>query len=190
LGRRRCEDQIVIQRRTPRLKDWDYSTPGAYFITVVTCLRQPLFGSIDGEGVMTRSHLGTIAEAEWWRALSLVPNVESPAFVLMPNHVHGILCLNLNPDGDNRASGLTRFVGRYKAAVSRKAGRAIWQRSFYDRIIRDEREMEALWDYMESNPGKWAEDHENPAAPAKGGTCPAPTPPWRAGRPRYVATAW
>ena len=148
----------MIRRRSPRLEGWDYGTPGAYFVTVVTHLRQPLFGAINDEGVLNRSDLGAIAEGEWWRVATLVPNAESPVFVLMPNHVHGIVYVNLNPDGTSAASHLSRFVGRYKAAVSRQAGRAIWQRSFYDRVIRDERELEALWEYVESNPGRWAED--------------------------------
>ena len=157
----------MIRRRSPRLKDWDYGTPDAYFVTVVTQLRRSRFGTIDGEGVMARSTLGTIAEAEWWRTATVFPNAHSPVFVLMPNHVHGIVYLNLDPDLTRPPAHLSAFVGSYKSAVSRRAGAGIWQRSFYDRIIRDERELAVLWDYIESNPGRWAEDHENPV-PARG----------------------
>jgi REP element-mobilizing transposase RayT len=130
---------------------------------------------IDAHGVMTRSDVGIIAEVEWWRAAALALNVDSPAFVLMPNHVHGILYLNPNTNGGYAARSLPDFVGRYKAAVSRQIGHAIWQRSFYDRIIRDDQEFEALQRYIESNPAKWAEDQENPVA-VRAGPVPPPRP--------------
>ena len=155
----------MVQRRSPRLKGWDYGAPSAYFITVVTDERQPLFGSIDSEGLMNRSALGTIAEAEWRRTATLAPTTECPVFVLMPNHVHAIVCLTSGDDAGGASPAptttLSVLVGGYKSAVSRRVGRAIWQRSFYDRIIRNERELEALWDYIESNHMGWAEDHEN-----------------------------
>ena len=159
----------MIQRRSPRLKGWDYGAPSTYFITVVTDGRRRLFGSINGGGVMIRSALGTIAEAEWWRTAMLTRTAECLGFVLMPNHVHAIVYLNSAETMAGRASPaptttLSILVGGYKSAVSRRAGRAIWQRSFYDRIIRSEHELEALWDYIESNPARWAEDHENPAS--------------------------
>ena len=152
----------MIQRRSPRLKHWDYSTPDWYFVTVVTRLRRELFGTIDECGVMSRSELGTVAEAEWWRSASLLADAKSYVFVLMPNHVHGIVWLNLGTDHTTSRTRLSTFVGGYKAAVTRRAGRPIWQRGYYDRIIRDERELEAAWNYIEANPAKWAEDHENP----------------------------
>ena len=160
------------RRRSARLKGWDYGTPDAYFVAVVTHLRRSWFGTIDGEGMVTRSGLGMIAEAEWWRTATVFPNAHSPVFVLMPNHVHGIVYLNLDPDPTCPPAHLSTFVGSYKSAVSRRVGAGIWQRSFYDRIIREERDLAMLWDYIESNPGRWAEDHENPEHPRRAGQAP------------------
>lgn len=155
----------MLNRRSPRLKGWDYGCVADYFITAVTRGRLALFGSIGEDGILTRSDVGEIAEHEWWRSVSLCRGAESPAFVVMPDHVHGIVSLNSESDdqvGDRR---LTAFVGSYKAAVSRHAGRPVWQRSFFDRIIRSEAEFHALIEYIESDPGLWAERHENPVLP-------------------------
>jgi REP element-mobilizing transposase RayT len=86
----------------------------------------------------------------------------SHTFVVMPNHVHGIVGINLHDEGEIRPTHLTVFLGSYKSAISRRAGRPIWQRSCYDHIVRDDRELEALWLYIDTNPARWAQDHENP----------------------------
>ena len=77
----------------------------------------------------------------------------------MPNHIHGILVLV----GAGYIRPLPGVIGLFKAAVSRQAGRPVWQRSFHDRVIRDDDELEALRRYIEDNPLRWAVDRENPA---------------------------
>jgi REP element-mobilizing transposase RayT len=82
-------------------------------------------------------------------------------FVVMPNHVHAIVWLDSRA---GQAPPLHRLVGGFKAAASRAAGRPLWQRSFHDRVIRDDAELEALRRYVAENPLRWALDRENPAA--------------------------
>ena len=83
----------------------------------------------------------------------------------MPNHVHGIVFLNCSLEVRASPTRLTDMVGGFKAAVSRGAGSRVWQRSFYDRIIRNDTELEALCEYIRNNPSQWAEDRENPSTP-------------------------
>jgi REP-associated tyrosine transposase len=165
-------------RRSIRLKGYDYAQPGGYFITIVTHQRSCLFGEILDEE-MHLNDLGTIAN-ECWRA---VPehflNVELGAYVIMPNHVHGIIVIN-----DNAGRGtiyrapteqfqkpivdsIPTIVRTFKAAVTRRLGREfnitnIWQRNYYEHVIRDEKEWDRIHQYIESNPSAWAKDAENP----------------------------
>ena len=134
---------------------------------------------------MQRNELGRIAN-ECWRAIpDHFPNVELGAYVVMPNHVHGIIVINENRMETNsspsvgtmhtslRAHGtkpksIGAIVGSFKSAVTRRIGRelnatGIWQRNYYERIIRNPEEWDRIRRYIESNPSQWAEDQENPA---------------------------
>ena len=167
-------------RQSIRLQGYDYSQVGAYFVTIVTYQRDSLFGEIKNEE-MTLSALGKIAD-ECWRAIpEHFPLVESGAYVIMPNHVHGVLIITdngrgaamLRPNNDNphkinvKPGSLGAMVRSYKSAVSYRANKqlnmtGIWQRNYYEHIIRNEKEMDNIWRYIESNPAQWEEDEENP----------------------------
>jgi putative transposase len=109
---------------------------------------------------MRLNRLGTLAEACWTAIPSHFPAVALDAFVVMPNHIHGIVWLTRA----GHAPPLPLVIGSFKAAASRLAAAQIWQRGFYDRVIRDEQELCALRQYIADNPLKWAVDQENPAA--------------------------
>ncbi|CAN5233503.1 transposase [soil metagenome] len=145
------------QRRSPRLKGYDYSTEGAYLVTVCSAGRACIFGGISGD-VMQRTSTGKIVERCWRESPVHYPAASTDALVVMPNHVHRILWL----ERAGHAPPLHRVVSSFKSAASRLAGRPPWQRSFHDRIIRDETELQALREYIESNPFKWTVDQENP----------------------------
>lgn len=153
------------QRRSPRLRDYDYRQPGLYFVTVVTKNRQLIFGDVV-DGKMRPSDAGTMAEMCWQEIPSHHFGAEINAFVVMPNHVHGLIALTgrqlegtsgpIGHPGRDRiypvptpssdlAPGvsLSTVVGTYKAAVTRAVNRqlgtpgaSLWQRSFHDRIVR------------------------------------------------------
>ena len=170
-------------RRSIRLKGYDYSQPGAYFVTIVTWQRECLFGEIV-DGVMKLNDFGKIAD-ECWRVIpEHFPFVELGAHIIMPNHAHGIISII---DNDRRGAAMLRpyhddenphkinvkpgslgaIVRSYKSTVSYRINKehnatGIWQRNYYERVIRTEQEMAKIWDYIEANPLHWTDDDENP----------------------------
>jgi putative transposase len=189
-------DSKERHRRSIRVQGYDYSQPGAYFVTLVTYQREPLFGEIT-TGEMRLSPLGRLAD-ENWRAIPVhFPQVELGAYVVMPNHLHGIIILTdvgmgaETPPQSRRGTiyraptdprspteedfqkpvvgSIPTIIRTYKASVTRRAGQelnetGIWQRNYYERIIRDEAEQERIHLYIEANVDNWATDDENPAA--------------------------
>ncbi|MFJ5159099.1 transposase [Pantoea sp. NPDC088449] len=139
-------------RKYPRLKNHDYRTNGAYFITLVCHRRAPLFGLF----IATEFCLTPIGDyaIKAWQALSQRDTaITLDAFVLMPNHLHGIIWLN-----ESTHRSLLNIVNWFKAEITRETGIKVWQRSFYDRVIRDEHELLNIRRYIEENPMKWELD--------------------------------
>jgi putative transposase len=132
---------------------------------------------------MQLNALGVIAE-ECWRAIpEHFPNVELGAYMIMPNHVHGIIIIRSDADASERRGTIYRapaeqfgkpvigsiptIIRTYKSAVTRRIGRelnstGIWQRNYYEHVIRNHEEWDRIRRYIESNPSRWAEDNENP----------------------------
>jgi len=154
---------------------WDYGWNAPYFITICTQNRSYYFGDIIN-GSMRLSHAGVLADVLWYQIPHHAHHIELGAFVVMPNHIHGILILNnadpsvpdppLSPSqkrfrnpGKNTVSSI---IGGYKSAVSRHAHRLgipmAWQSRFHDHIIRDDAEYQRINDYIESNPKNWCRD--------------------------------
>jgi len=174
------EDTSSRRRKPTRLPDYDYAQPGAYFVTIVTEGRMELFGHIHNN-IMCLNIPGGIVWQVWDDLPSHYNNVQLDAFVVMPNHVHGIIFLTESPDvgeglspsptDDGRKThGLPEIVGQLKSYSSRRTnqyrktpGMTVWQRSFHDRIIRNDRELSATREYIAYNPLVWALDAENPA---------------------------
>ena len=182
-------------RRSIRLRGYDYTQVGAYFVTMVTQGRACLFGDVVN-GEMVLNDLGKIVQ-KWWDDLPIhFSNVETGAFVVMPNHVHGVIIIVHDGRGAVPAPGLrhdsaTNFddpsqTGREDPAPTGKPilgqilayfkyqstkeintldGTGVisklWQRNYYERIVRNAREMQAIWGYIEGNPANWEQDKEN-----------------------------
>ncbi len=169
-------------RRSPRLKGYDYSQNGAYFVTICTQNRECLFGEIVA-GEMRRNEFGEIARLEWLQTAALRPDVELDAFVVMPNHIHGILLIVEGAVGTQRAvslpsqsasfgkllsGSLSTIIRSYKSAVTKRInelrnipGVAVWQSRYYDHIIRNEASLSSIREYIYSNPARWQMDNEN-----------------------------
>lgn len=174
------------ERKVSRLADYDYRQGGWYFVTVCSKDRAVIFGRVE-DGAMKRNALGEITAAEWERTFVLRPYLVEDVFVVMPNHVH--LLFGLLDDGEDTArrvptadsSGSPRqfgrpvtrsvssIIGAYKSAVTRevnrqwdRAGGTLWQARFHDRIVRDEREHEAIRQYILDNPLRWHLDPYRP----------------------------
>ena len=152
------------KRKRNRLIEYDYSTPNAYFITICTHNRKNLFWEdtcemIDCPGNVPLTNLGRIV----WQCIhgipSHYPEISVDHAVIMPNHIH--LLLQINTDSDGRpmaAPTISTVINQVKGVVSKTAGFSVWQKGFYDHVIRGERDYIDIWNYIEGNPGKWAED--------------------------------
>ena len=171
-------------RRSIRLKDYDYAQEGAYCVTICTQHRTCLFGMVNGDGDMELDVIGQVVVDCWQAIPNHFPQVELDAFVVMPNHLHGILIINQGtgvgvgathvsplrePRGPNKGS-LGAIVGSFKSAVTKSVREfpeisivTIWQRNYYEQIIRDERMLNALREYLEANPANWLFDENNPS---------------------------
>lgn len=159
-------------RRSIRLTGYDYSQNGAYFVTICTNNRRFLFGDVI-QDKMNLNPLGLIVEDCWQEIPMHFPNVlpDMLAWIVMPNHIHGIVIID---DGARHASPVQRpttlgvIIGSFKSAVARKInilhrtpGAPVWQRNYYEHIIRDETEWKNILNYIETNPLRWSEDQEN-----------------------------
>jgi len=166
-----------------RLKGWDYRNPGYYFVTIGTNNREHYFGQImDGE--MHLSAVGEIAAQCWREIPEHHADVELDEFVVMPNHVHGIVVIRKpvvetshatslrgNPKMSEispKAGSLSTIIRSYKSAVTRFTGLNgfngfAWQSRFYDHILRDENSFNNIRQYIFDNPVKWELDKENPS---------------------------
>jgi len=146
-------------RKSPRMKCFDYSTPTSYFITICTHEKTCLFG-LSG----AHSPYGLIAKETIQQIPQHFPGIQIDHAVVMPNHVHLLLTVHYDavPNGQPFPN-VSDIIGKYKAAVSRKihkcdSGAAVWQRSFHDHVIRNERSWQEIWQYIEENPLKWEQD--------------------------------
>ncbi|MCD4812402.1 transposase [bacterium] len=139
---------------TIRLKDWDYSSNGCYFVTICTKNQEPFFGDwVDGRLVL--KDVGKIAECYWREIPVHFPCVKLDAFVVMPNHVHGIINIE-KPVGGNVET--LHCVGRDVAGHCRDVAivnrrDVAWQSRFYEKIIRGERDFHHIRQYIMNNPG-------------------------------------
>jgi putative transposase len=161
-------------RRLLRLKNYNYQTPGAYFITLCTHQRENLFGRVFNEE-MNLNEAGAIVESVWHDLPVHYSNVELDQFVVMPNHVHGIIVLckpigaGLKPAPTNsRTHGLPEIVRALKTFSSRKINQIygrhsqpIWQQGYYEHVIRNDESLDRIRGYIVNNPLSWHLDREN-----------------------------
>jgi REP element-mobilizing transposase RayT len=190
------EVPLSRHRRSNRLEGYDYSQPGAYYVTIVAQRRRCLFGTIV-DGDTSLSEMGLIADEHWRAIPQHFPQVELGAFVIMPNHIHGIVRiieLEMSKSGHVGAThwvaptrevkgpkpvSVGAIIGAYKMSVTREIKSrwnttGIWQRSYYEHIIRDDDEHQLIHDYIEANPQTWSVDHENPLLTKESTPCTLP----------------
>jgi len=172
-------------RRSIRLKGYDYSQAGAYFITLCIQDRACLFGRVMN-GEMRLNDAGRMVLAEWNRLPERFPRVVLDAFVVMPNHVHGILVITDPAPTVGATVGATlvvaptvgNIIGAFKSRVTVEYIRGVktsgwpsfrgrlWQRNYYEHIIRNERALNAIRPYIMENPRRWHRDREKEARSA------------------------
>ena len=143
-------------RKPTRIPGYDYASENYYFITICTHNKKCIFGTAD-----RLNELGEIAKEGINNIPTHFENVRIDNAIVMPNHVHLIVAMGGN-DTEKRVD-LNNVIGLYKSGVSRKIRRNVpdldvWQRSFHDHIIRDQREYEKIWQYVQFNWQKWEQD--------------------------------
>jgi REP element-mobilizing transposase RayT len=184
-------DSQLPVRRSIRWRGYDYSLRGIYFVTICAFDRRSIFGSISS-GVLDRSVAGRIVSEVWFELPNHHAGLELDAFAVMPNHIHGIMLLcspkthviqktvgrdaavgaGLRPA--RRDANLSEIIRAFKTFSALKInarrgtkGQAVWQRNYFERVVRDGKEMEKIQRYIAENPARWEFDRENPKAGAQ-----------------------
>jgi putative transposase len=162
------------RRSSLRLMNFDYSTAALYFLTVCTSARKTILGTVC-EGMLQPSAMGRIVSECWFELPYHYARLELGAFVVMPNHIHGLISLH-DPAGAGlrpapTTATLSEIVGVFKSFSSRRihatsasSPKKIWQRGFYEHIVRNSDECEGINRYILQNPARWEFDRENPKA--------------------------
>ena len=153
---------MTLPKRKPlRLSAYDYSAPGAYFVTVCTRDRAPLLGHVGKAALrlpqVELTDFGRLTEMYIRRIPEVYPGVCLDAYVIMPNHVHLLLILEDGGQGAARPT-VSTVVRSVKAMVRKETGRSLFQTSFYDHVIRGREDLSAVREYILNNPARWAED--------------------------------
>jgi REP element-mobilizing transposase RayT len=190
-------------RRSIRLPGRDYGRPNGYFVTVCVLEKMCLFGAVQN-GEMILNDNGKIVSEEWKGLGRRFSSVYLDAWVVMPNHLHGIVWLrevsgdsavaqqvgtqqrapthsDSAPESAVKRKPLGQIVGAFKTAVTRRinerdgtVGQTIWQRNYYERVIRNQQELLRTQTYIRANPSQWPRDEENPANARPTGANPSP----------------
>ena len=154
----------IHHRQSTRLNGYDYSRAGAYFITICTHDREHLFGEIVN-GTMELNKLGNVAQSHWQQPLQHHSNIIMDESIVMPNHLHGIIILESSTGSTKSISEIIRGFKTFSAkAINKKRGLRgvpVWQRNYYDRIIRNELELDRVRQYIINNPQNWDADKNN-----------------------------
>jgi putative transposase len=182
-------------RRSIRLKGWDYSTPHYYFVTLCVQNKANLFATIiDGKLILTE--IGSMVEEIWLDMQLKYPGITVDEYVVMPNHIHGILGLHVGAGSHARPShqrrckdpgadtvvrpyekslSLSDVIRQFKTWSTKKYAenmirlnwpefhKRLWQQNFFERIVRCEKELDQIRQYILNNPANWKNDDENPA---------------------------
>ena len=165
------ETDQKLRPRSMRHKYWNYADYGWYFVTICTKDRVCRFCNIDPQGIIELSPIGKIVSEEWQNTPNIRSYVELDEWIVMPNHLHGIITINRDSKTEHYkrlpSGSLGAVIGRFKSTCTkciRDAGYNdfFWQRGYYDHIIRNEKDLDRIRLYIHNNPLKWALDDDNP----------------------------
>ena len=156
------------KRKAARLKNYDYSSPGAYFITICTHEKAPILSRIlPGNGIEPPESIltecGAIVQEQIISLASRYTNIHLDKYVIMPNHIHILFSVAPANQGDYSASSVTDAACALKSLCAIECKKryhleTLWQRSFHDHVIRDKADYLRIWQYIDGNPAKWTED--------------------------------
>ncbi len=156
--------KMLPQRKHPRLTGYDYSQNGAYFLTVCTKNRCKILSEIGITASTLEEHhgvcllpYGVVAESVILHMDRIYAHISVDKYVIMPDHIHFLIAIH----GDYKenvegTSEIARFIGTFKRFCNREYGRNIWQRGYFDHVIRNQMDYDQTWQYIDNNPQKWA----------------------------------
>lgn len=179
------DNMPLPERRSIRLRGYDYTSAGLYYVTLCVTGRECIFGTVR-KGSVALSPLGRMVELRWQKLPSFFPNLALDEFVMMPNHLHGILYLapdeievksppqppvrdifsSGRPCG-TRSGSLGAVIQNLKSSTARAlnsqlGGNRPWQRNYHEHIIRDADELDRIRTYIRQNPARWNDDEDDP----------------------------
>jgi putative transposase len=162
------------QRKQTRLAGYDYAQLGWYYITLCTQGGACIFGSVL-DGRVVYNDAGTVVETAWQRSFDLRAELTLDSWVLMPNHVHAVVVIRPTAETETRHSAslkprsLSSFIAGFKGAsaravnnIRRTPGRPVWQRGYYEHVVRTEEALDEIRKYIMGNPLAWWYDKYNP----------------------------
>lgn len=148
-------------RKKLRIEDYDYTSAGAYFITVCTAKRENLFWfDVGADSIrpscVSLSEIGALVEKAVLQIPEHYENISVDKYCIMPDHIHLIVRICSDDNGlPLSAPDISTVIGSMKRWVSRQAGRPIWQKSYFDHVVRGQRDYDEIWQYIENNPLKY-----------------------------------
>lgn len=145
-------DNNYFKRKNPRLKDYNYALGGYYFITICTADKKHIFGEIIEDKIQL-NETGKLAYSNIENLEKIYGTINVDKFVVMPNHIHMILIIDKETD-----LTLPRIIKQYKEWITKTIKMPIWQKSYYDHIIRNEKDYYRIWKYIDENELKWSLD--------------------------------
>ncbi len=171
-------DPQIHHRQSMRLKNYDYASNGYYFVTICTYDKQQLFGEIRRGtaccALCILNEYGNIVNDEWIKSGYIRNEIELDEFVIMPNHIHGVIIINdlgtarRAPTGQfglSVSGSLPTIIRAVKSASTKRInelrnfpGQKLWQRNYYEHVIRDEKDLNRIRKYIKDNPAKWEDD--------------------------------
>ena len=154
----------LSKRKPTRLKGYDYSTPGAYFLTICVKDRKQLLSKIivgDDAHIIPQnklSEIGLISDRYINNINIKYENVTIDKYVIMPNHIHLIIFLHGTMKASSPTKNIETIIRSFKTMVTKETGLSIWQRSYHDHIIRGEKDYQKIWEYIDTNVIRWEKD--------------------------------
>ena len=150
------------KRKPTRLKEYDYNSEGAYFITICTHNHKNILCDIVGGGAfdapkIVLSEIGKIVD-KYILSTNSIPNLFVDKYVIMPNHIHLIIFLHGTMMASSPTKNIENIIRSFKILVTKEIGNSIWQRSYHDHIIRGEKDYQKIWEYIDTNPLRWEKD--------------------------------
>lgn len=165
---------MLLQRKNIRLPFYNYSTPGAYFVTIATkdkreILSEIIVGTVEDAGPEVKlTDYGRIAEKYLQQMNEFYTHIDIDNYVIMPNHIHFLLVIKSEENQleyksefckvNNVNSEVSKFVSTFKRFCNKEYGENIWQSRSYDHVIRGDRDYREIYEYISNNPGRWVED--------------------------------